>query len=429
MNQTRYEPTLLEAAAAVGCRSVRQWNILRDVELTGRVDVGRLRAALAAAAQLHPLSRARRVVNCSNGWTWQIERDTAGVAVQTADTAAGDLSPLLRELRAERLSPAEPLAFKCIAVRGPSSDHLLFNFCHERTDGIGAMAFLSSLRAAYAGEVDRAGNTHWIEQRRSLLTTPLRGFEVPGLLESEPIEHLVGDSGDSFDDTTHVVNIALSAADSRALTRAGGNGVTVTHQVVAALAIACGRWNSARGFGTGRMCIGVPVNARLTEFARQGFFNAYGTMCINTRPSERLTLEQASRSVATQAHHLKPIAMETGARWAFSTAPAMVPTGPAPTISAGVIPTAVVSNLGVWNLGQFGNAGHVLNVWAPPLPMEPMAVALGMLGVRGGVCLSFRFAASMIGREGGYYFAQTVRELLQRCPSVQSNDLAGIHQA
>jgi len=277
------------------------------------------------------------------------------------------------------------------------------------------MAFLSSLRAAYAGELGRAGITDWMGERRTLQAAPSRGLEPLGLLQPQPIEHLVGDSGDAFDDSTHVVNVALPATVALTLMKAGGHGVTVTHQIVAALATVCGQWNTARGRGTGRICIGVPVNARPPEFSRQGFFNAYGTMCINTGPGERMTLAQASGSVAAQAQHLKSFAIEAGARLAFSTAPAVAPTGPATAIPESSIPTAVVSSLGVCNLGQFGDAGHVLNVWAPPLPMAPMAVALGVLGTRGRICLSFRFARSMLGRAAGQEFAgQVVGVLTQQ---------------
>lgn len=410
MRQTRYEPTLLEASAAEGCRALRQWNILRDVELTGRIDLERLRDALAGAAQLHPLSRARRVVNASGMWTWQVEPDIASMALQTADTTSSDMNPLFQELRAERLLATEPLAFKCIAVRGRSSDRLLFNFCHERTDGIGAMAFLESVRAIYAGEQSQAGSADWMEHRRSLQGPPLSGFTVPGLFQPDPIEHLVGDSGDASDEASHIVNIVLSAADARALVRAGLPGATVTHHLVAAMAIACARWNTCRGSGTGRICIGVPVNARAASFARQGFFNAYGTMCINTEAGERLTLEQATRSVTTQVRHLRPLVQMAGARWAFSTAPAIAPSGPPRAIS--VLPTATISGLGIWNFGEFGNAGHVTSVWAPPLPVEPMGVSLGVVGLHDKVCLSFRFPRSMVSRRASYEFAHLMLSLL-----------------
>lgn len=408
-----YEPTILEATAAVGCRSVRQWNILRDVELAGHVDIGRLRDALAEAAQRHPLSRAKRVVKGDGTWAWQVESGIASGALQVADTAAGDLNPLLRELRAERLSAAQAPALRCIAVRGPASDRLLFNFCHERTDGIGAMAFLATLQAAYAGELHRLGAADSMVLRHGGGAAASRGFETPGLVQPNPIEHLVGDSGEAFDDTSHVVNFELPVTQLRSLKNGAAGGVTVTHHVVAAMLMACARWNGARGRGLGRMCIGIPVNARPGASSRTGFFNAYGTMCINAQADEVLTLAQAARSVAAQSDYLKPIAMENGAAWGFSTATATAPTGPALTLPDHLIPTATVSSLGAWNLGQFGKAGQIMNVWAPPLPMNPMAVALGVVGLGGKVCLSFRFAASMIGRNAGRDFAAMVLGVLR----------------
>ncbi|MDE2367539.1 MAG: hypothetical protein KGN16_01095 [Burkholderiales bacterium] len=405
-------PTLLEASLAADCRPLRQWNILREVALSGRVDVGRLRSALHQAACIHPLSRARRLADRAGGWVWGIADDVPGELLRVVDTATLGTDAVLRELQSERLYPVASPAFRCIVVRGPTADRMLFNFCHERTDGIGAMAFLASVQRSYSGEADPARGVDWIDRRYvggAILHTRAAW---PGLIQHEPIDHLAPEVDRALSShDTHIVNTTVSDVEALALRRAA-QGVTITHQVVAAMSIACDQWNSARGRSPGRICIAVPVNARPDAWAMQGFMGRFGTLFVNTAPGERTDINTASRSVAEQVRHMIPIAKDAADSLARPAPLAIVPTEPAAPIPESFIPTAAVSSLGAWRLPAFGRAGQVLDVWAPPLAQEPMAVALGVLGMRGGVRLSFRFAASMIGGDGGLQFAQMVRELL-----------------
>lgn len=404
-------PTLMEAVTAAHTRSLKQWNILRELRLAGRVDVGRLAWAIEEASAVHPFARARRVFSDGGAWHWRLGAASDEETVRLIHTGFPDTGAVLREVQAHRLSAMASAALRCIVVRSGGADRLLFNFCHERTDGIGAMAYLSSVQQAYAGELDSAREVDWIARRGSPGDPVHHPGAWPGLLQAEPIEHLECETGRqaaSFD--THVIRTKIALSDLRRA--AVPVGVTITHRIVAALTMACERWNSQRGRLSRRICIAVPVNARPAAWARGGVFSRFGTMFLNTLPEERTSVEAAALSLASQARCMTPIAKAAATSLARP-APAMLIEGEQPhRIPDALVPTASVSSLGAWHLGAMGQAGAVLDLWAPPLAQEPMAVALGVLGLSDGVSLSFRFAASMIGPDGGRALVRDVLRTL-----------------
>lgn len=402
-------PTLAEACAAVGTRSVKQWNILFELVFAGRLDEGRLRHALLIAAQVNPFSRARREVRPDGSWCWRLTPDLANDVLRALNTATAGSDAILRELQSERLAADTAPAFRCVLVRSPVSDRLIFNFCHERTDGIGAMAFLVSLQRAYVGQADSMRGDEWIAYRYSDRLDGQQNLTLPGMSQPEPIEHLVPEAGQARTHDTHIVRLALTPAELIKLRQSTAQGATITHRIVAAASIAADIWNGERGKASDRICVAVPVNARPKEWLKEGFFNRYGTMFINSSAGERACVDAAVRSVASQARLMIPMAKDLADGFARPAPAAVIPNYPPAPIPDMIVPTVAVSNLGAWELAPFGDAGPVLSVWATPPAQAPLGVALGVLGLSGQLLISFRFAEAMIGKDGAHRFVQLVR--------------------
>ena len=403
----------MEAMAAIGTRAVRQWNILRELVFPGHLDEGRLRSALATAAAVNPFARARREITANGDWRWKIDAGLSVNALSVLDTATPGSDAILRELQAERLCADAGPAFRCFLVRSPNGDRLVFNFCHERTDGIGAMAFLVSLQRAYLGASEASCGDEWIARRYASELTATPNLAPPGLFQPESISHLAAEPTQAVrTDDTHVVRLFFTSSELLKMRQPlSGQSVTVMHRVVAAASIAAAHWNRAHGEHADRICVSVPVNARPKEWVKEGFFGRFGTMFINSSPAERLTMESAVNSVTGQARLMIPLAKAMADGFARPAPAAVMPNSPATPIPNAIVPTVAVSSLGAWEIGAFGNAGPVLKVWAPPLAQPPMGVALGVLSLNGQLLVSLRFAEAMIGRPGALRFAESFRAL------------------
>ena len=78
-------------------REFQPWNMQGELSSTATVDVERLRAATATAAEYHPLARARRRPSslADFQYSWEIHEEAAPAPVVTVDSDEMDLRTVL----------------------------------------------------------------------------------------------------------------------------------------------------------------------------------------------------------------------------------------------------------------------------------------------------------------------------------------------
>ena len=138
-----------EGVLAIGS-PVAPWTIQMEASVVGRLDENRLRDAVAAALQWHPLARVRTKAQLPHGrsFAWEVPEVTDTDPLDRV-TCASD--PDMGRARAELLSSDIPLwrsrPLRARLARGASLHH-------AAVGGIGALRILQSTARAYAGVAD-----------------------------------------------------------------------------------------------------------------------------------------------------------------------------------------------------------------------------------------------------------------------------------
>ena len=143
-------------------------NVHIEAKAPGTIDADRMRHAVQAAVQAHPLARARKVSpeQRDKQFYWEIN-EIPGVDPFTV-VEGGDETGVNR-VRNQFLSTQVPLhespPLRALLVRGNTGDHLILNVHHAAADGIGTLRFMRSILRSYSGEADDTGSIDPIEAR------------------------------------------------------------------------------------------------------------------------------------------------------------------------------------------------------------------------------------------------------------------------
>ncbi|MGI9079371.1 MAG: hypothetical protein ACR2GF_00870 [Acidimicrobiales bacterium] len=293
-----------------------------EARVAGRLDDGRLRAAVAAAVARHPLARARRAPFQWSDYQFQWQIDPVADADPLGVVDCGDEADLA-EARKALQSVSVPLAgsppLRVVLAHHRSGDVVMVNAHQAATDGFGALRFLRSVARAYAGAPDPVPDLDLLAARnltagvdhasgpgpgpgRSARARRARDvFDRLGDLTAPPARIAADGGRDTDGYGFHLVS--LSQDETQALAGLDQPG-TVTDVLLSALTLTIAGWNAEHGVASRRVSVLVPANLRPSRWSGEMVGNFSGPGRVSTRPqawgSRRGTLAAVSAQSTPQ---------------------------------------------------------------------------------------------------------------------------------
>ena len=377
------------------------WSVQLEARVTGSLDGGRLRAAVAAVLGDRAMEEVPlEVLDCPD----DASLDAARVRLQGDGVPPGKWPPL----RA------------CLA-RSPKGDVVMLNLNHAATDGVGAMRVLDGVAGAYATGIEPDPRLDFLATR----AMPVRPASAPvsaalavykTLVErlrdklTRPAQLIrddeVAESGYGF----HLVR--LSPAETARVIDVQRPG-TSRNRLMAALHLAIGEWNRDHGWPGRQIGVLTPVNLRPPEWPEEKIGNLSVTARVSSRRRHRSDPAIALRTVTAQTTRNKRtrtgIALmdalnRTGllGLWAKQSLVVLQP-----LTRNGLVDTAMLSHLG-WLEGvpSFGeDAGQTTEIWFSVPARAPLALCIGTLTVAGCLHLTVRYPRRLFSADAARRFA------------------------
>lgn len=401
------------------------WSIQLEARVTASLDETRLRAALVAALQRHPMARARKTASrrTRHRDIWEIppraDLDPLRV-VDCPDDAALDAA------RAQLQSMAVPLAesppFRAVLARHPDGDVVMLNLNHAATDGFGGLRFLRSVSRAYRGADDSVPDRDFTADRD--LVAGLPAADAPTrvrryLALAEKLRDLIAAPARLAADQAvsapgyGIHQVRLDLDETQRLVD-GEHPGSVNDVLLAALHLAIADWNRRHGTACRRVAVLVPSNLRPPSWRNETVGNFSLPARISTGRRHRTRPATALRAVTIQTARKKRSGMGTGLLqllgrshflplWAKEVLVALIPFG-----GNRLVDTAILSNLG--NLDDppsFGDeAGETVEMWFSAPARMPLGLSIGAVTVSGRLHLSFRYRHRQFGPRAAGRFAE-----------------------
>lgn len=385
-----------------------------EARVAGRLDDGRLRAAVAAAVARHPLARARRAPFQWSDYQFQWQIDPVADADSLSVVDCGDEADLA-EARKALQSVSVPLAgsppLRVVLAHHRSGDVVMVNAHQAATDGFGALRFLRSVARAYAGVPDPVPDLDLLAARN--LTAGVDHASGPGPGRSAqgrrardvfdrlgdlaaPPARIATDGGRATDGYGfHLVS--LSQDETQALAGLDHPG-TVTDLLLSALTLTIAGWNAEHGIASRRISVLVRANLRPSRWSGEMVGNFSGPGRVSTRPQAWATRRGTLAAISAQSSPQRRPGMATALTEALGGSP-LLPLWAKQAMSpllAGVVTrlagTAVLADLGTLHEPlSFGTeAGAATAVHFSDPTHMPVGVSLGVVTAGGRLHLTFR---------------------------------------
>ncbi|MEU3465724.1 hypothetical protein ABZ721_38035 [Streptomyces sp. NPDC006733] len=373
--------------------------ILLELALAGRIDAGRLRAAVGAALGAHPMARARRAPG--GPWrrrsAWEIP---SGPDLDPLTVAAPGAEPDTERRRLMDTHvplPSSP-ALRLRLLPSDGGDRVLLAAHHALFDAIGCLGFLGSVAEAYNGTPARPAAA--VPQAPPVTGVP-HVPHVPdapgdGRPELFPRAVRVARSSASGSGGYGCVLEVFSAERTSALTTAARRrSATVNDLLITALAVAVACWNETHHRRSGPVRITMPINARATGQRFDGIRNLSRLTSVSAAAGEPGDLlasvaRQTRRAKGSSAPAGGPAAQVLGSpALPYGVRRALV--GPVRAAARLLADTTMLSNLGrLPDPPAFDGAGATTGLWlAAPAPM-PRGLSVSALTVLGRLHLAVR---------------------------------------
>ena len=430
------------------------WTIQLEVRAPGPIDERRLRTAVAAAAQRHPMARARlaHYRPTDRRYAWEIMPELPADPVWVARAATDEA---LAQIRQDVLSSVVPLdqappfrvwlvrrgdgrASEERASRQPPGDRgdgdtLLLAASHVATDGMGAMRLLRSIVRAYAGVADPVAPVD-PEIGRDLVSLASPGTMV------DHVERIVGvgtslrrskgrlariavDGGEAGAPGFRFHHMRITSAELGTMDLKRHPGATVNDLLLAALHLAISDWNADHAREAERISVMMPMNMRPDDTWHETLGNVSLMAPVSTSPEDRDDAGAIVHAVADQTRRAK----RTGSASLLldllershllpSVAKKFLPFL-SPLSRDVFIDTAVLSNLGrvaePLDFGEGDHGGVATELWFSPPARMPLGVGVGAATHEGDLFLSFRCCQAQFDAAGAASFAEYFRAALQ----------------
>jgi NRPS condensation-like uncharacterized protein len=419
----------IDLACAASEDAFGPFNIEVAVETRGRLDVERLRRAVARASRRHFLCGARRngAGLCTPGQEWVRGPDPvvdAGVVRSASGGDREDQDAERDDLLAEPIPLQRTPPFRLLLSQGADGDLLTLSASHVASDGLGALHLLRTIAAEYAGRSHPPHGVGYLDARRFLATLaasararPLRRPAAPELAPLRTTHLAASAAPPSPGSGVHHHRIAWVPGPPRRRPTPTLNDV-----LAVALLRAIEEHNARRGRSCATLSILVPLNLRPRAWgdAPMGNFSLAGLLV--SRPHDRLDPTGFLAAVASRSRLLRADRAGAG-RLALLRAGAALPWMVRDAITRigfaceSATPTAILSNFGrvEGDLGFEADAGASA-LWASPPCRPPCSLGVGVLHHAGHMHLSFRYRREVLCRADV--------ERIARRMSVEASELA-----
>jgi NRPS condensation-like uncharacterized protein len=400
------------------------WNVHFEARVAGPLDGARLADAVRAAAQRHPLARARLAAwrRDDYAYRWEIADELDAIPLETACCADdAELSAARERLlgRSPSLEQAPPFAL--LLAHGPGGDTLVLNLHHAAGDGMAAARLMRSILRAYAGAEDpvppqdplavrdvralagAASLSERFVRSRALARASAHQWTPPARLATEGGGDRAGYG---------VETLVLSAGETAAVRRRRNTVWTVNDVLLAALVIACRRWNAEHGRMARRISLSMPVNLRPDEWRTEivGNFVSYVTVSdglADDLPHALAVMGRQTRAIKRDG--LAGVVVDLLAGNALVTIgvkrrlPDLIP-----LTGNRVVDTASLSNLGA--LEPFGD--EVESLWFSPPGRMPLGAAVGVLTHNDRLHFALRYRHPQFSATAANAFMRRFRDVL-----------------
>lgn len=399
----------------------RPQTIELEVAVSERLDAHRVRDAVVAAADRHPMARARQVeskpFDLDYGWTIEDAFQADPVEVH-ASAGSNDTDSIRDTFFSRHISLDAAPPFRLALVHEPAGDRVMLSVNHVAFDGVGTFRLLQSISRAYAGQDDPLPDVDPLEVRRMLDAGNGRGAgrgvgaKRPSLDLGQRPARLAArrPTGSGGPGGFGILHLDLDVADA-----APPDGATVNDVLVAALHLTVEQWNRANGTSTGHVAIMMPANQRPRSWRGEVLANLVLAARVVSTPADRLRPDQLLDAVAAQTKAIKVNGVGATA--------AMARTSQTPVVLRRLLPrvmdavadwtadTAVLSNLGrVDDPPRF--ASQVRGLWFSPPPREPVILTMGAATVADRLGVSIRWCRSAVSAEAAADFEFAFRSSL-----------------
>lgn len=408
------------------------WSVQVELRVGGQLDEERLREAVRAALERHPMARARKAparrMSCRSYW-----EVAPTVAIDPLDvvTCRDDkqLVAARQTLQSTRIPLSQSPPLRLRLCRTPDGDVLMMNLHHAAADGFGGVRILQSIGRAYTGDGDPLPVVDFLAERDLPRAARPRGLVAVGrrlLALSERLRDLatpaarlaaVGDRGTPGYGLHHV---RLSRDETRALVDAELPG-SVNDVLVTALHLAVAGWNADHGKPCRRVTVLVPSNLRPPGLRREMAANFSLPARVTTTGRYRNHPLQALDAIVAQTSRKKRTGMGTALLELLSRS-WLLPRGVRERLvglrllTERLTDTAVLSNLGdVTEPPDFGSQpGGGPELWFSAPARMPAGVSVGAVTVGGRLHLSFRYRRALFDRDAARRFADCYLRQLHR---------------
>ena len=404
-------------------------NVHIEAKAPGALDADRMRDAVHAALDAHPLARARKITpkQSDKELLWEIT-DAAGIdaflVVDGPDEAGVKIAR--QQLLGTRVPLHESPPLRVWLVRCDNGDHLILNVNHAAADGIGTLRFLRSILRAYSGEEDDTGSVDPLQARDvDSLYSPSSETEKIRRLKSavasmktqmpEPTNVSVRSNSDRI--TYGCYHYTLELDDVAELDPRRHVDATFNDLLVAAMHRTVEDWNDRQEDDSELVRVLSPVNLRPREWWFEVFGNFAMSFATNSDPEQRQDPEALMQAVVEQSRVAKEegfaesmlLGLGLGARlpvWAKN----LIFQGPAEKSTT----SAVLTNAGrISESLSFGDDGDALEVWMSPPAVMPDGLGLGVTSYNGRIHLSFRHCYRLLDDDAMAEFAEMFHESLR----------------
>ncbi|WP_165249415.1 hypothetical protein [Paludisphaera soli] len=397
-----------------------------ELRLSGTIDEGKLRSAVATAVAVHPMAQASRAAGrvLLRPPRWRIEGRRAAEVVRSQDLGSdAELSAARAEFYSRPIGLQTAPGLRLLLARRRDGDSLLLNVHHAIMDGVGSLRFLHSVARAYRGRPDpvpavdplamRDLGAHFGGPRPS--GPPGAGrvdvpTGAPSLIVDLPTgkRSLIAPDREREDPGYGFVHLALPSDFLRPRDAPHvGPPSTLNDRLLASLHLTIDSWNAEHGNPCRKLAVMMPVNLRPPDWRHEVAANLITTALIESTPVQRSAVGLLLPAMVRQTRWVK-------SRAAFASA-----LNPPPWLQLlslallgvrgvrGTSMAATLSNLGrIDGPPDFGReAGEVEAVWfSPPAPMA-MGLSLGAAGWRNHLHLVLRYRRALFSDEAAGRFA------------------------
>jgi NRPS condensation-like uncharacterized protein len=413
-------------------REEEPWSVHLEIEVEGRLDDDRIREAVAAAADHHPIARAQ--MRTSRGtdvkYWWEIQDALDPLPVDVVDAGDEDEREATRQDLLNRVPVLDtPGPFAVCLVHHPDGDSLILNVHHAAGDGLGALRLMGSIVRAYAGEDDPTPDVDPLAVRdiRDLVGPTSVTDRIGRAVET--IKYLArgvakptrvapddptGQPGYGFATTT------FTPEDVEKIGRHRRDGATINDILLGALGVTIRRWNDEHDASTGVTYLMMPVNLRPQEWRFDVVANYASYVSVRLDPDELADLPTAITAAAARTREIKNQNL-AGLIVDLVEFPTVLPTGIKqrlqeliPLTGDFVVDTAVLSNLGklqaVPSLG--GEAGDVTAVWFSPPGRMPLGASMGVATLNDRLHVTLRYRHALLDAAAAERFGALFRAVL-----------------